>query len=87
MTIVLFLHVLISGAGLIENGPAAQPQTCTYADWTWSAAERRAVDIREVEKPYSALRDDERDALTGCSICREDQVEIAFLYAPSGASS
>ena len=59
-------------------GAAAQPQTCTYADWAWSAAERRAVNIREVEKPYSAVRDDERDALTGCSICREDQVEIAL---------
>lgn len=57
-------------------------QTCTYTDWTWSAAERRAVDIREVEKPYSALTDDERDLLsdggTGCSICREDQMEIAL---------
>ena len=53
-------------------------QICTYADSTWSAAERRAVDIRDVEKPYSALTDDERDAATGCSICREDQVEIAL---------
>lgn len=53
-------------------------QTCTYADWTWSAAERRAVEVREVEKPYAALTDDERDAATGCSICREDQVEIAL---------
>ncbi|GJL93467.1 M15 family metallopeptidase [Hyphococcus sp.] len=54
------------------------PQTCTYADSTWSAAERRAVDISEVEKPYAALSDDERDGLTGCSICREDQVEIVL---------
>jgi hypothetical protein len=48
---------------------AAQPQTCTYTNFTWSAAERRAFDIREVEKPYSALREDERaslaDELTG----------------------
>lgn len=57
---------------------SVQPQTCTYSDWTWSAVERRSVDIREVEKAYSSLSEDERDAATGCSICREDQVEIAL---------
>lgn len=74
MTTLLSLAVFLS----IELHDDLAPATCTYADWAWSAAERRAVDIREVEKPYSSLRDDERDALTGCSICREDQVVIAL---------
>ncbi len=65
-------------AYVLSNASAAQSQTCTYSDWTWSAAERRAVDISEVEKPYTALRDDERDAATGCSLCREDQVAIVL---------
>lgn len=57
---------------------AEDPAACTYTDWTWSVRERRVVDVREVEKPYSALREDERDVTTGCSICREDQVEISL---------
>ena len=74
MTSLLSFAVFLS---IAPQGDVA-PQTCTYSDWTWSAAERRAVDAREVEKPYSTLRDDERDAATGCSICREDQVEIVL---------
>ncbi len=70
---MIFSAIVLLGVAFTEPS-----QTCTYADWTWSAAERRAVDIHEVEKPYLALRDDERDAATGCSICREDQVEIAL---------
>ena len=57
---------------------AGGSEMCTYTDWTWSSTERRPVDIREVEKPYDALREDERDSVTGCSLCREDQVEIVL---------
>ena len=64
--------------GIVALFTSSAPQSCTYADWTWSAAERRVVDARDVEKPYAALADDERDAATGCSICSEDQVEISL---------
>lgn len=64
--------------GIVALLNASAPQSCTYADWTWSAAERRVVDARDVEKPYATLRENERDAATGCSICREDQVEITL---------
>lgn len=70
--------MLIFETLLLAATATYSPPTCTYADWTWSAAERRAVETQEVERPYATLRDDERDALTGCSICREDQVEIAL---------
>ncbi|GJL95824.1 MAG: hypothetical protein DHS20C05_22290 [Hyphococcus sp.] len=53
-------------------------QTCTYTDWVWSVRERKAVNIQEVERPYRSLADEERDAATGCSLCREDQVEITL---------
>jgi len=57
---------------------AAAPTSCTYAEWTWDSRERRAIDARVVEKPYSALGRDERDRATGCSVCREDQIEISL---------
>ncbi|MEO1137061.1 MAG: M15 family metallopeptidase [Pseudomonadota bacterium] len=70
--------ILLPLTGILGSSEGILPATCTYADWTWNSRERRPVDVREVEKPYSALTDDERDAVTGCSLCREDQVEIAL---------
>ncbi len=78
MRTIVFFSLFVLAEISSATTHTAQPQTCSYADWTWSSAERRAVDVREVEKPYAALTDDERDAATGCSLCREDQVEIAL---------
>ncbi len=75
-SIGLFPTILVGPLFMLAPALAGPPETCTYTDWTWSSVERRAMDIREVKKPYSALRDDERDASTGCTICREDQVQI-----------
>ncbi len=73
---LVLASVTVLAAFTMLPADAAQPKTCTYTDWTWSARERRAVDVREVEKPYSAVNNNERDVATGCSICREDQVQI-----------
>ncbi len=79
-----YFAAIVEAGLLLDYSYAAQTQnpTCTYTDSVWSVAERRAVDIREVEKPYAALSDDERillsDGAAGCSLCLEDQVEVAL---------
>jgi len=57
--------------------PAA-PSLCSYDTYQWSTIEKRAVNRQRVTHPYSELVDDEVDPMTGCSVCREDQVELVL---------
>lgn len=54
----------------------ASPETCSYDNYQWSTREKRAVNRHRVVHPYNALRKDEIDPVTGCTVCREDQVEL-----------
>lgn len=54
----------------------AAPSQCSYDTYQWSTRERRAVNHRQVSHPYHELAPEEVDPLTGCSVCREDQVEL-----------
>ncbi|MDH5785052.1 MAG: M15 family metallopeptidase [Chromatiales bacterium] len=54
----------------------AEDRNCSYETYQWSTVERRAVNRHTVTHPYSELRRDEIDPVTGCSVCREDQVTI-----------
>lgn len=75
----------------------AAPQQCSYDTYQWSTVEKRAVNRRHVSHPYSELREEEIDTLTGCTVCREDQVElqlpgiepfrICWMVAPSFESA
>ncbi len=38
--------------------------------------QRKAVEFKRIEKPYSELNRVERDTLTGCTVCEQDQVPI-----------
>ncbi len=57
---------------------AAQENTCTYHTYKWNVQSKSAVERRLVEKPYSALTPQERDASSGCSVCLEDQLQITL---------
>ena len=52
---------------------SAEPETCTYSTYKWNVNEQRAVDYHEVTKLYSEVIDTERDELSGCTVCLEDQ--------------
>lgn len=56
----------------------AAPQQCSYDTYQWSTLKQRAVNRQQVSHPYSELRATEVDPLTGCSVCREDQVELVL---------
>lgn len=49
---------------------------CTYQTYSWNTHLKKAVDFQTVKKPYSSLTANEKDLLTGCTVCEEDQREI-----------
>lgn len=51
-------------------------EQCTYSYYKWNARAQLASDLLHVSKPYAELKSYEVDAMTGCSLCSEDQVEI-----------
>lgn len=55
----------------------SEPAVCTYTTYTWNAFERRALHPEAVKKPYLMLDEREVDPITGCTVCEEDQLEIA----------
>ncbi len=65
-------------AALFHPALAAKPQTCSYETYQWSTHEKRAVNRQTVAHPYSEVTKEERDPITGCTVCREDQVELAL---------
>lgn len=54
----------------------AEPRQCSYDTYQWSTIEKRALNRHRVTHPYSELTREEVDPITGCSVCREDQVEL-----------
>lgn len=70
---IKLIFVLI-GTGFVITQVSAQ--TCEYSTWSWNVNLKKAVNYRTVQKLYRDLRKDEIDRKTGCSVCRQDQVEI-----------
>ena len=57
---------------------AEQPKTCTYSTYKWNVHQRKAVEYKRVQHPYNNLTSFEIHKDTGCTVCEEDQVEIAI---------
>ena len=61
----------------------ATPETCTYTTYAWHPAKGKAVNHKQVRKPYAKLGPDERDPHEPrCTPCREDQVEVKVDKIP-----
>lgn len=67
---------LLMAAWIFPSQLWAEPQTCTYETYKWNAYKMKAGPRQRVVKPYGRLSAEERDRETGCTVCREDQVEI-----------
>lgn len=64
----------------------AMPETCTYSTYQWSTVKRKAVKRRTVKKKYGELTADEKAVdfeRSGCTVCAEDQVEVAVAGLPA----
>lgn len=55
---------------------------CHYSVYKWNTVQRKAVDFEQISKPYRELTPDEVDPFTGCSVCREDQVNLSIEGLP-----
>lgn len=68
---------------LLINSTTVHAQSCTYDTYKWNVNLKRAVDIEHVKKLYAEITPQERNAETGCSICREDQVRLTLMNGKS----
>lgn len=78
-------YLLLSAGALLllSNDPAlAEPASCTYTTYKWNVAQRKAVERKRVRHPYSQVAPFERDSLTGCTVCEEDQVVVRLPGLP-----
>ena len=63
---------------LLMLAPVANAQQCTYKTWSWNVQQKKAVEYRTVNKDMRELVSFERDTVTGCSVCEQDQLEISL---------
>jgi len=73
--IVAFI-ILINSLAIPGATKAEKPTTCTYQTYTWNTRLKKAVNYRTVHHPYSEVSAIEKDKKTGCTVCREDQIQI-----------
>ena len=76
----LVCYLVSISFAVADSKPDSKP--CTYSTYEWNTIARKAVNFREVKKPYDQLLDNEIDPVSGCSICREDQVFIKLPKTP-----
>lgn len=62
-----------------EAAVRSEPSDCSYEMQVWNVYEKRSVITKNVEHPYSELRPEEIDPVTGCTVCSEDQERISIL--------
>ncbi len=63
--------------------PPTDADTCSYSTYRWNVHQKKGVEFREVQHPYSELQAFEIDQATGCTVCREDQVAIHIGDLPA----
>ncbi|OIO66813.1 MAG: hypothetical protein CO186_00690 [Zetaproteobacteria bacterium CG_4_9_14_3_um_filter_49_83] len=63
---------------LLMATQAFAAETCSYNTYTWNTQQKKAVQLQKVIHAYADITTDERDAITGCTVCIEDQVLITL---------
>lgn len=72
-----YLYAIFIIAIYASSSWAEQPKTCTYSTYKWNVRQRKAVEYKRVHHSYKKLAPYEIHKDTGCTVCEEDQVEIA----------
>lgn len=75
----LLALLLAAPAALPAGEPAAK--TCSYEVYNWNTRLKRPVNFAKVSRPYAALKAEEKDPASGCTVCLEDQelVDVAGI--------
>jgi len=83
---MIYLFAILAAASLVEEAPPEpRSTTCTYKTYQWSVVEKRAVNRRSVTRDRADLTDEEKAPdfeVSGCTVCNEDQVEVAVEGMP-----
>ena len=74
-----FLSVFLM---LVSGVSQSNPEICTYQTYDWNIYTQQAENFETIQKPYTALSDNEIDKQTGCTVCQEDQVQISIENIP-----
>jgi hypothetical protein len=75
----ILFWLMLAGALVFGSVAYGVEQQCTYSTYKWNVRDRKAVDQRKIVKPLSELTAAEIDSQTGCTVCEEDQVTLAFV--------
>ena len=75
---ITFIRIVLFSCLLQLYLPTAIAQRCTYSTWSWNVHEKKAVEYRLVKKDFRELAPFERDPVSGCSVCEQDQLEISL---------
>lgn len=73
---LLFSALVVLNSAAFAEGERITPLTCSYDSYSWNVQQKRAVARRSVSHAYASLNANEVDSVSGCSVCREDQVRI-----------
>jgi hypothetical protein len=65
-----------------ESGSRPLPLDCTYEVQVWNVNQKKSTGVKKITHPYAALTSDERDPVTGCTVCSEDQEIISIPPLP-----
>lgn len=76
----LLLLVMMQTAFVVQARQT--PLVCSYDTYSWNVKLKRAVDRKTVRHNYSQLAQEEIDPVTGCTLCKEDQVWIEIAGVP-----
>ena len=82
---MMWLVAILTALGIPGEAPP-RSELCTYRTYQWSVTEKRAVNRRTVTKPRAELTAEEKAPdfeVSGCTVCREDQVEVAVEGMPA----
>jgi hypothetical protein len=71
--ISVFVALLTHTAAAGEDGGL-----CTYRTYVWNVNAGRALRFETVSHPYRATKAEERDPVTGCTVCSEDQETVSL---------
>lgn len=76
----IFFKSLVACSGfalcLGINLSIADTKTCTYTTYIWNVDAKKSIDHQVIKKPYAELTDSEKDPVTQCTVCEEDQIKI-----------
>lgn len=67
---------------IISLSTSIGQDNCSYTTYKWNVNQRKAVQFENIKHSKNGLTKVEVDSITGCTVCREDQVEVSIGDIP-----